>query len=92
MAQPSLSLAHHHAGHQSPALPSVPISQLPAPLVDGQKLLRLQDVLALVGFSRATLYRYTNVGRFPAPVRVGPRRVVWRASDLNTWFSTLQQT
>ena len=65
---------------------------MPAPLVDGQKLLRIQDVLALVGFSRATLYRYTNAGRFPAPVRVGPRRVVWRASDLNTWFSTLQQS
>jgi prophage regulatory protein len=70
------------------AEPARPAREI-APLVDCQMLMGLKDVLKLVGISRATLYRYTNEGRFPAPVKIGPRRIVWRASDLNSWFAQL---
>jgi prophage regulatory protein len=63
----------------------------PAPLLNGQeRLLRLREVITLISVSRATIYRYLSAGTFPAPIRVGPRRVAWRASDINTWFAGLQ--
>jgi prophage regulatory protein len=32
-----------------------------------------------------TIYRQMMSGRFPRPVRVGVRRVAWRASDIVAW-------
>jgi prophage regulatory protein len=62
-----------------------------APLLDGNdRLLRMQEVTKLVSISRATIYRYLNAGSFPAPIRIGARRVAWRASDINGWFAQLQ--
>jgi prophage regulatory protein len=76
------------------ALPAVEKPLLPlvsAPLLDGQdRLLRMQEVTKLVSISRATIYRYLNEGSFPAPIRIGARRVAWRASDINTWFAQLR--
>jgi prophage regulatory protein len=63
----------------------------PPPLLDGQdRLLRLEEVIKLISVSRATIYRHLGTGSFPAPVRVGLRRIAWRASDINNWFAQLQ--
>lgn len=32
--------------------------------------------------TRSTLYRWINRGIFPAPVKLGPRMVRWKLSDL----------
>lgn len=55
-----------------------------------QRLLPLKEVIKLVSVSRATIYRYLSAGMFPQPVRIGKRRVAWRASDLSEWFDKLQ--
>lgn len=35
--------------------------------------------------SKPTIYRWVKLGRFPAPVKIGPNSVAWRWGDLRTW-------
>jgi prophage regulatory protein len=37
---------------------------------------------ALIPVSRSTWWRGINDGRFPAPVKLGPRITAWRADDI----------
>lgn len=46
---------------------------------------RLPTVLIATGLGRSTIYRLIADGSFPAPVRLGPRAVAWRWSDLDQW-------
>ena len=48
-------------------------------------LLRLRAVMHVTGLSRSTLYRLIADGQFPRPVRLGPRAVAWRRSDVEAW-------
>jgi predicted DNA-binding transcriptional regulator AlpA len=45
-------------------------------------LLRLPQVLALVPVSRSTWWAGCKTGRFPKPVKLGPRTTAWKASDI----------
>ncbi len=49
---------------------------------------RERDVLALVGISKATLWRWRKAGEFPAPIRLGPNRVAWRRIEIDEWISS----
>ena len=33
----------------------------------------------------ATLWRWAALGRFPAPVSLGPQTTAWRVDDLDAW-------
>jgi len=53
---------------------------------DAQRVLaRLPTVLKMTGLGRSTIYRWIADGSFPPPVRLGPRAVAWRWSDLDEW-------
>jgi prophage regulatory protein len=49
------------------------------------KLLRLEEVLAQVPLSKSTLLRQVAEGQFPAPIRLGARRVAWLENEIATW-------
>ncbi len=53
------------------------------------QILRTKQVLALLGIGRTTLWRWTRQGTFPKPIRMGPRAVGWRASELQNWLDQL---
>lgn len=55
---------------------------MPNPQID--YLLRLPEVLATLGVSRATWYRGITAGTYPQPVQIGLRAVGWRASEVCT--------
>ena len=55
------------------------------------RLLRVRDVLAIVPFSRTTLWRRVRSGSFPAPVRLGERIVAWRERDVRQWVDSRPQ-
>jgi predicted DNA-binding transcriptional regulator AlpA len=42
-------------------------------------------VLALIPFSRATLYREMEAGRFPAAHEIAPRRIAWFKDNVAAW-------
>lgn len=52
---------------------------------NSDRLLRLKDILAPRGpvpVSASTWWAGIKTGRFPAPIKLGPRITVWRASDI----------
>jgi predicted DNA-binding transcriptional regulator AlpA len=57
------------------------ISKLPA-----EAVLRLPDVLALVGLSRASVYAKVANHRFPAPIKLTAHASGWRLGDVRTWL------
>lgn len=57
-----------------------------------RQLVRLPSVLKLTGLGRSTIYRWIADGSFPAPVRLGPRAVAWRWSDLDRWAQSRTTT
>lgn len=48
-------------------------------------LVRMPTVMRLTGLGRSTIYRMVAARTFPSPVRLGPRAVAWRQSDLDEW-------
>ena len=47
--------------------------------------LRMPTVMRMTGLGRSTIYRRIADQKFPCPVRLGPRAVAWRRSDLDRW-------
>lgn len=47
--------------------------------------LRMATVMRMTGLGRSTIYRLIADQKFPSPVRLGPRAVAWRRSDLDRW-------
>jgi len=44
--------------------------------------LRLPQVLKIVPISRSAWWEGCKTGRFPKPVKLGPRTTAWRAEDI----------
>jgi prophage regulatory protein len=47
----------------------------------------LDAVLKRTAAKRSTVYDWIAKGRFPRPVRIGPRRVAWRAREIDQWIA-----
>ena len=56
-----------------------------------QAILRVRDVMAVTQLSRMTLHRRVRDGSFPAPVRLGPRAIGWRRTDVEQWVEELPE-
>ena len=52
-------------------------------------LLRLPQVLAIVGLSKSTLYRKVKAGLFPAPIKLSGNLVVWKRQVVMEWIEAL---
>jgi Predicted transcriptional regulator len=44
--------------------------------------LRLRQVLAFVPVSKSSWWKGCRSGRYPQPVKLGPRTTAWRAEDI----------
>lgn len=72
--------------------PQVPTkAQRSEPLLSPDALLRLNDVCALVGVGRSTVYSWVASKTFPQPVKVGARAVRWKARELAAWREALDE-
>ena len=52
-------------------------------------LLTVEEAIKLTRLSRCTLYRRIKEGKFPRPLRVGPRGVRFRSDDVEAWIESL---
>ncbi|UTV55793.1 helix-turn-helix transcriptional regulator [Burkholderia arboris] len=50
-------------------------------------ILRRRQVEAATGLSRTTIYYRIKEGTFPAPIKLGPRSVGWRAGDIDAFLT-----
>ena len=57
-------------------------SKLPA-----EAVLRLPDVLALVGLCRASIYAKVAEHRFPSPIKLTEHASGWRMGDVREWLA-----
>ena len=61
-----------------------------APTPHTEKLLRVPEVEDLTAMKKSKLYDLVKQGQFPAPVRLGPRSVRWKASAVRAWIDSLK--
>ena len=52
------------------------------------RLIRLQEVQSLTGYKRTSIYRLMGQGEFPNAVKLGPRAVGWRESEIVGWIAS----
>lgn len=52
-----------------------------------EAFLRLPNVLALVGLSRASVYAKIAERRFPGPIKLGTHASRWRMGDIRAWLA-----
>ena len=52
------------------------------------RLLPRREVESMTGLSRTSIYRLMSLGRFPEPVRVGPKAVRWDEQELVRWLAS----
>lgn len=60
-----------------------------APMSNVDRIVRQKEVCHLTGLSKTSLYREVAEGRFPPPLRLGPRMVGWRLSTVQQWVQEL---
>jgi prophage regulatory protein len=51
-------------------------------LSDSPRLLRLRSVLEIIPISKSSWWAGIKSGRYPKPVKLGPKITAWRADDI----------
>ncbi len=49
---------------------------------------RLPAVKQFSGLGKTSIYDGVAAGTFPAPLKIGPRAIGWRTSDLMEWLNS----
>lgn len=53
------------------------------------RLLRVDDVVALTGMRRSTVYLRVSQGTFPRPRQLSRQSVAWRSDEVQAWIEHL---
>lgn len=54
-----------------------------------KRLLRLKEVLPRFNISRSAFLEGCRTGRFPQPIKLGPRTTVWKSEDIDAFIDSL---
>jgi len=65
----------------------MPSTRLDYSSLPAEAVVRLPDVLALVGLSRASVYAKVAEHRFPAPIKLTQHASGWRMGDIRAWLA-----
>ena len=55
--------------------------------MNGQRLVTMRELIKRVPFSRVHVYRLIRDGKFPAPIKLGDRRVAWLEHEIESWIA-----
>jgi predicted DNA-binding transcriptional regulator AlpA len=61
------------------------------PKLSSTGFLRLSQVLELIPVSRSAWWAGCKNGRYPKPVKLGPRTTAWRAADIAALLEKLSE-
>ncbi len=70
--------------HLLAQIDSKPLGEVCVP--GAEKIIRMHDLVMLVGLSRATIYRMIGDGDFPAPIKLGRHASGWLESAVQSWI------
>ena len=67
------------------------MENLQSPIVDNKPcaLLRGSDACQYLGMGRVNFQKFVKLGVLPQPVRITPKRPVWRVTDLDAYLAGL---
>ncbi len=51
------------------------------------RLLRLREVMHVVGLKKSTIYDMIKQGTFPKPIKISSRAVAWLEDTIMTWIN-----
>lgn len=57
-------------------------------LMENISIIRLPQVIQLVGLRRTCIYDMMKMGTFPRAVALGARAVGWRLGDIRAWLQS----
>lgn len=55
--------------------------------VQGDRLLRIDEVMHRVGIRTTSIYKLMREGQFPQGIKLAYRTVVWSESSINRWVA-----
>lgn len=55
------------------------------------KVIRIAQVIAVTGLSKATIYRYMDKGVFSRPIKLGEHSVGWIEEEVIAWIESRVQ-
>lgn len=50
------------------------------------RLMRLPEVMQLVGFGKSQIYTLMRAGQFPQAIKLSPRVTVWRSDEIDAFI------
>jgi prophage regulatory protein len=50
-------------------------------------IVRMRQLIPMVGLSRSSIYRFISLKQFPAPIRLGDKAVGWRVDEIEDWIN-----
>lgn len=53
----------------------------------GERLLRLPDVIARTGLGKSAIYQRMRESKFPLSLKLGPRSIAWPESEISRWIA-----
>ena len=53
---------------------------------DNPRLIRLPELITLVGLKRAAIYKAIRSNEFPRPIKIGLRAVAWDSRSVDSWI------
>ncbi|HDS1765723.1 AlpA family transcriptional regulator [Pseudomonas putida] len=53
------------------------------------RFMRLNEVIAVTGLGRNTIYTRMREGTFPRQVHLGPKSVAWLQSSISEWMTSV---
>lgn len=51
------------------------------------ELVETADIRTRYGIPTSTMYNWIKRGIFPKPIKIGLRKVAWRAEDIEAWLA-----
>ena len=54
-----------------------------------RQILRVTDLMALLGLSRTTIWRLRRAGKLPQPIRLSANAIGWHAHVIHQWLAKL---
>ena len=60
--------------------------------METETILRLRDVLKIIGLGRSSIYLMMQENRFPRAVQLGIRALGWRQTEIHEWLKTRKYT
>lgn len=71
-------------------MPPTTASAVPQPSVlPEQGFVRLPQILRLIPIGRSTWWAGIRAGKYPAPIKLGPKVSAWRVEDIRQLLATL---